>query len=356
MTIDENQEFAPVGMESSKETHSDHNVMMAKWDWLVNVKMQGAKGKSIITKRGYGGIRRDLAERKVSDILDNSGDLQSCYEEWKRTVTLVMKSNETVVKAKNPRKQIKELIRQKKELKRKMKRSSKKEREILIRRVKQIDEQITEENNNQFQNKIEKVVGELRSEKGINGPNMWEVLKRVKRKIAEPPTAIKDEEGKILEETEAIKSRYLEHFEDILQPPVAAGKEEQDQEEFVNSAFENIMKIAKKQPTALTAMAEIEEAIKELKKKKCKDEWGWNNEIVIEGGKEMIVSLKKLFNRMERERIAPKMWNDVTIKAVHKKGSVLEMDNKRGLFITEIISKVYEKVLKNRNRKKIKNL
>ena len=61
------------------------------------------------------------------------------------------------------------------------------------------------------------------------------------------------------------------------------------------------MKIAENQPTTLTTMAEIEEAIKELKKKKSKDEWGWNNEIVIEGGKEMNVSLIKLFNRMEIE-------------------------------------------------------
>ena len=129
---------------------------------------------------------------------------------------------------------------------------------------------ITEENNNQFKNKIEKVVGELRSEKGINGPNMWEVLKRVKRKKTEPPTAIKDKEGNILEETSDIKDRYLEHFKDILQPPVACDEEEHAQEEFVNSAFENILKIAEKQPTTLTTMAEIEEAIKELKKKKAK--------------------------------------------------------------------------------------
>ena len=93
------------------------------------------------------------------------------------------------------------------------KRSSKKEREVLIRRVKQIDEQITEENNKQFQNKIEKVVGQLRSEKGINGPKMWEVLKRVKRKKTEPPTAIKDKEGKILEE---LMIEFIEGDYDVL--------------------------------------------------------------------------------------------------------------------------------------------
>ena len=31
------------------------------------------------------------------------------------------------------------------------------------------------------------------------------------------------------------------------------------------------------------------------------------------------------------------------------------MDNKRGLFITDILSKIYEKVMKNRNNEKITN-
>ena len=166
-------------------------------------------------------------------------------------------------------------------------------------------------------------------------------------------TAIKDNEVNILEDTEGIKNRYLEHCKEVLQPPSAADDEERDQEAFVNSVFQNIMKIADEQPTTLTTMEEIEEAIKELKKKKSKDEWGWNNEIVIEGGIEMKKSLLKLFNRMEIERVAPQMWGNVMIKSAHKKGSVLELDNKRGLFLTEIISKVYEKVIKNRNRLKI---
>ena len=37
------------------------------------------------------------------------------------------------------------------------------------------------------------------------------------------------------------------------------------------------------------------------------------------------------------------------IKSIHKKGSKTKMENRRGLFITNIISKVYEKVIKRRN-------
>jgi hypothetical protein len=115
------------------------------------------------------------------------------------------------------------------------------------------------------------------------------------------------------------------------------------------------MKMAKQQPTYKTTDEEVEKAVKELKKKKCKDAGGWVNELIIFGGNEMLKSLRILFNRMETERKSPREWSQVMIKTISKPGSVLEMNNKRGLFITEVVSKVYEKVLKNRSEAKLNN-
>ena len=56
---------------------------------------------------------------------------------------------------------------------------------------------------------------------------------------------------------------------------------------------------------------------------------------------------------MEHQRVVPKDWNEVKIKTIGKKGSILLMDNKRGLFMTDILSKLYEKVMKRRNQEKI---
>ena len=64
-------------------------------------------------------------------------------------------------------------------------------------------------------------------------------------------------------------------------------------------------------------------------------------------------SLTDFFNRIESERCTPTQWKEVLIKTISKPGTVLEMDNKRGLFITEVVSKIYERVLKNRNNSKI---
>ena len=68
----------------------------------------------------------------------------------------------------------------------------------------------------------------------------------------------------------------------------------------------------------------------------------------------MVDILLAMMNRMERERWSPRQWSEVKIKAISKLSSPLVMDNKRGLFISDIISKIYEIVMKNRNNEKIR--
>ena len=58
----------------------------------------------------------------------------------------------------------------------------------------------------------------------------------------------------------------------------------------IDIAFENIIRKAREYNEPVTTEEEVEQAIKELKKKKSKDEWGWRNELIIEGKEEMKMS------------------------------------------------------------------
>ena len=69
----------------------------------------------------------------------------------------------------------------------------------------------------------------------------------------------------------------------------------------------------------------------------------------------MIRSLHLIFTEMEVGKFVPKDWNSMIIKSVHKKGPLQDMNKKRGLFLTNVISKIYEKVLKKRNKPIIDN-
>ncbi len=358
MKIDEEREYSPIGYDKDgNPVLSDHNVILSTYNWLLTEQNPvRQKDRKIITHEGYQKIKEEMTKQQVSSIFCD-GDVQNNYGQWKKTVMRIVESNMTSVKKRNPRKAIKVKIKERKRLKKimKMKTTTTEDRKELIQQVKMLDQQIKEEHDTQYMTKINKVVEKLQGQNGIRGPNMWEVLKKVKRKPQkEPATAIKDKQGRVLEESSEIKERYIEHFKEILQPPKAVDDEEKAQEEVINIAFENILSTAKNSPTVHTTVEEVEVAIHELKLGKCKDESGWFNEIIVHGGPEMVKSLHMFINVIETERIVPSQWNEVLIKTVPKPGgSVLELDNKRGLFITEIISKVYEKILKKRNQEKI---
>jgi hypothetical protein len=352
MMIDEKKQYAPEG-----ETTSDHNTMIAKFNWLIDYERgQARMPRKIITRKGYKRIAKEMNERKPSRIWKKEEPFEQVYAEWKQEIDTIVEKHSTVAKKDNKRKQIKMLIRARKNLKKEMKEASKPgERYEIIGRMKILDKAIQKEDQKQHSNKINKVVNKLRSRSGLNVPSMWEVVKKIKKKKEEPITAIKSKEGVVLEDPEEIKTRYLEHFKDILKNKPAETEKEKNQEKLINLAFERIMNIANNKETVLTTREEIVTAVNKLKRRKCKDKTGWNNEILLEAGDDMLDSLLLMINRMEKERWSPEQWAEMKIKAISKPGSVLLMDNKRGLFITDVISKVYERVIKNRNEEKVQS-
>ena len=67
----------------------------------------------------------------------------------------------------------------------------------------------------------------------------------------------------------------------------------------------------------------------------------------------MIENLEILYNRIEQEKIIPKEWQQVITKSVDKKGSGEELSKSQsGLFLLNIVSKVYEKIQKTQNETK----
>ena len=66
----------------------------------------------------------------------------------------------------------------------------------------------------------------------------------------------------------------------------------------------------------------------------------------------MLLSLKKIISAVDNCGKIPREWEKMQIKSIHKKGAKTKMSNKRGLFLTNNISKVYERILKERNEEK----
>ena len=206
---------------------------------------------------------------------------------------------------------------------------------------------IIEEERRIQQRKIEKVTNMIKGKKGnVNGAGFWELNKKLgQRKKETRSTAINDEKGERVEKDEEIRKRYKEFYEDLLKPQNPRNEEEENIGNRVNEKKKEIQERAQEQKMMEITTEDVKKTIKTLKKRKAKDRSEVKNEMMIEGGEEMEKSLMRIFTEISKELKVPEEWNLVKIKSIHKKGSTLEMKNRRGIFITSNISKAYERIL-----------
>ena len=329
-------------------------MILCEFNWLFEEADQKPT-KKIITKKGYIKAGKEVQERNLKSILEDSSlPFEERFVRWKEKTNEIMEKNKIKIKKRNQNKTIRQLMRTRRSVKRQISTTRCKERkDLLIQRIRLINEHIKEEESHQYKRKIDKVVSKLKAKGGINGANTWEVLNQVKGRREEKATAVTSKEGKIIEEPEEIMKRQKEYFLDLLTLKKCQSEEEAMIEQIVNEQFDSILEMESRLSPLFTTINEVEESIRELKEKKCADGAGWKNEIMIHGGEGMEECLLTLFNEMEKERCTPEDWNEMVIKSLHKKGKVADMENKRGIFITDVISKVYEKVLKKRNKEKV---
>ena len=96
---------------------------------------------------------------------------------------------------------------------------------------------------------------------------------------------------------------------------------------------------------------ELEKAIQNLKTKKASDFNNMKNELIKYGGGKLKSSLLTLLNEVLRKAEVPERWKVMIIKSIYKnKGKRNEMANQRGIFLTSVISKIFERILLNRSK------
>ena len=148
-------------------------------------------------------------------------------------------------------------------------------------------------------------------------------------------------------EHEEILEAYKEYFEDLLTVTnkKTTLEENKDTVQKVEREFKDIIDRGKKQKPKKTNPEVVGTVVKELKRKKARDTYGWNNEMIMDGGLEMVESIRKMADVIQEKGETPNPWNYMTIKSTHKQGPKQDLGNKRGLFQTNVVSKTYEKII-----------
>ena len=209
-----------------------------------------------------------------------------------------------------------------------------------------IQHHIISRNQQEKKQKVIQVANEIMEKGMFNRGAYWEFMKKVKsRNRMIKGRAINDEDGNRLDEPEKIRNRYAEYYKELLTTRKAVTEDERKIEEMVDRCIEAMKKKAEEIPIQPITNKEYEEMKKSLKTKKAPDLQGWFYEMIIHAGQDLEESIKSMMNMILKMKEIPDEWNEMEILPIDKTTGWLELKNKRGLFLTNIMSKCVETVL-----------
>ena len=200
-------------------------------------------------------------------------------------------------------KMVRKLMKIKREIKQEESRTFEKTKhKLMTTRRKLINEYIYNEIRREERKRIDNIVKELEESGGIKSNKFWELREIMKNKNEELKTSIMDKNGEMKENKKEIINVYKDFYERLLTTPESITEEEEIIELNVKKVISEIEDVAKNKQSIQIEGEEVKAVIKTLKKQKAKDRDNWNNELIIEGGREMVKSLTKMFNKVNKRK------------------------------------------------------
>ena len=94
---------------------------------------------------------------------------------------------------------------------------------------------------------------------------------------------------------------------------------------------------------------ELNEIIEKLARKKAPGLDGITTELLKYAGTGLLQALLDIFNYMKNNIVVPHQWEEVLVTTIYKgKGRKKELCNYRGIFLTSVLSKIFEKLIQSR--------
>ncbi len=345
MKIDENHDYTPHSTEGTEYTYSDHYMMEISCNWHLKCKEETTSNLYMGAEQ-YASFEKELNREKVSNII-NKDDFANTYQAWSDKVLQIAKQHSKKRKTRSPWKSNRLLSKAKKNVQEELKRSrslAPKQKKVLLMRKKLIMDHIIKEDKAKQYQVVSRTVENIKKEGGVNSTAFHELRRRLTPKKYENGHAIIDDEGVRHDSPKEIKIEHVKYYKKLLSENIT------DETSAASRVVSGMNLLAKNTETTQIGCEEVAKVIAKLKKRKASDKQGWRNEYAIYGGEEMERSLTKILQITTDQLEGPKQWDAMTIKSVHKKGSKMLMKNKRGLFITNIIGKILERVMKGRNK------
>uniref|UniRef100_A0A1Y1M3Z3 Reverse transcriptase domain-containing protein n=1 Tax=Photinus pyralis TaxID=7054 RepID=A0A1Y1M3Z3_PHOPY len=342
------------------EIYSDHYLVMSKMkvpaEQYKAIRAIGNAGKLCIQKvktyklkeeefaREYTS-RTETEMRKIKEVLGEA----SIEEIWERMKESMIKTAREVcgeVKIRGNKKQTRWWSE---ELKNEIKNKKLRWKEYLGSREKEKFNTYKQQRNKvkqmvkEAKQKAWEEFGETMERDAVGNQKLfYKVLKTIRKGKAQKITHIKTKEGRIVSEEEDILKRWKEYFEEMLtiDQSIISIEEDQHVEDEDNNEESGIK------------LEEVMEAVKRLKRGKAVGHDGVSTEMVKNLGREGMEVVTALYNKVWLEEQIPKDWEIGILMPIYKKGDKRDCTNYRGITMTCILAKVYERILGKRLEEK----
>ena len=176
---------------------------------------------------------------------------------------------------------------------------------------------------------------------------LWKLKQKLCPKVSDPPMAKRDENGTLITAPDLLKSLYLKTYQNRLRNREM--KEDlMDVFYLKEELWLSRLKELRKVKTAPWNKLQLRKALKSLKNNKTVDPNGMINEIFKENclGKDLEDALLNLFNGIREHFFIPEFVVRENIVTIYKnKGSRLDLDNDRGIFILTALKKILDKLI-----------
>ena len=324
----------------------------------MNSKEQGNKSPLVVDEKTLKRFYYLTSGNTLTRITSQEGTAKEKYKRWQEKVGEI--SKECFVCEKRKRKPrnmlIRKLMAERRWLRAKLKeRGTVGEKNNIIHHCKKIDKKIISEREKVIGKNVIDEVEKISRSGGINSGAFWEFKKKMDPKKKEKPHAMKDKDGKIKITKEEIKDEFKKFYSDLFQQAEIVDKTSKEMLEIKMKSLEILAKTKIHQVKEITR-EEVAVSIKRLKNKRTPDRQGISNVMVKSGGSDLVNSTTMIFNEISKQQEAPSEWVDMMINTIYKgKGDKMDFENRRGLFITNTISKLYDSIKLSRNDEKLSN-
>ena len=297
----------------------------------------------------------DEFHRLTTEDLDmnlSGKDIQEKYDDLERKINVVMGKCFKKVKSKQPTQIPTQYMTKYKQIT-SFARRGKCQRKVAKIYIQELIKMNVEAVAEREKEKVKYILTKLTIDDKFSPNNFWELCKKSRRN-GDSGTSVENSDGSELFGIDLVSNAYLEEFVHRLRKREIV-PELKNYEQRTEQICQLYLEEARNNKEPMYTQEEYDKVCKGLKKGKSCGRDLFPPDIFIRGGEQLHTSILSMLNLIKSSDVTIHQWTLVLIATIYKnKGSRKQLVNHRGIFLKQILAKMFEKLNMNRIQDNLK--